>query len=145
VLSDLLVAQEGIATREQLLAAGCSALCSETVYELFDVPGAETDVVHVLVPRGDRVLPVPGVRIKVHESRRFPAADAIITRDGLPVTTLARAAVDTAVWSRNVQRAWRMIVAPVQARRLRLPSARLSATEVPSEVGHPGPSPLSGR
>ena len=162
--SDPLAEQQGVATREQLLAAGLSdsevaanlagrrwrrlnehviamhngpltrrqamwavvlsaagrvALCSETVFELFDIPGAETDVVHVLVPRGDRVLPVPGVRIKVHESRRFPSDDDTTRRDGLPITSLSRAAVDTAVWSRDVHRAWRMIVAPIQARRLR--------------------------
>src|SRR3954468_23552108 len=53
------------------------ALCSETVFELFEVPGAETDLIHVLVVRGARVLPVPGVRIKVHESRRFPLPDEV--------------------------------------------------------------------
>jgi hypothetical protein len=94
------------------------ALCSETVFELFDVPGAETDLIHVLVVRGARVLPVPGVRLKVHESRRFPPPDEVQVREGLPITSLARAAVDTAVWSRDVRRAWRMAVAPVQARRL---------------------------
>lgn len=164
VLAELLAAQCGIATREQLRTSGLSdseiaanlagsrwrrlnehviathngpltrrqamwavvlsapgrvVLCSESVYELFEIPGAKTDVVHVLVPRGDRVLPVPGVRVKVHETRRFPAGDEVTAREGLPITSLARAAVDTAVWSRDIQRAWRMIVAPVQARRLR--------------------------
>jgi hypothetical protein len=168
--SDLLSAQCGIATREQLLSAGLSnsavaanlagrrwrrlnehviathngpltrrqamwavvlsapgrvALCSETVYELFEIPGAPTDAVHVLVPRGDRVLAVPDVRIKVHESRRFPHPDEISCREGLPITSLARAAVDVAAWSRDVGRAWRLIVAPVQARRLRPQQIRL--------------------
>ena len=163
-LRDLLGFQHGVATREQLVAAGLSeaevlanldgrrwqrlndhviathngpltrrqamwavvlsapgsvALCAETVYELFAVPGAETEVVHVLIPRGGRPLRVLGVRIKVHESRRFRTPDDVRSFEGLPITSLARAALDAAVWSRDVQRAWRMAVAPVQARRLR--------------------------
>jgi hypothetical protein len=118
-----------------LSAPGRVALCSETVYELFGVPGAETAVVHVLVPRGDRVLAVPGVRVKVHESRRFPAVDEIARRDGLPITSLARAAVDAAVWSRDVRRAWRLAVAPVQAHRLR-PQEIRGELEMAGRVRH---------
>ena len=95
------------------------ALCAETVYELFRVPGAETEVIHVLVPRGARVLPVPGVRLSVHESRRFPSAHEVMIREGLPITSLARAAVDSAAWSKDVRRAWRLAVAPIQARLIR--------------------------
>jgi len=111
------------------------ALCSDTVYELFDVPGADTERIHVLVTRGARVLAVPGVQVKVHESRRFPPEDEIVVRDGLPITRLARAAVDTAVWSRDVRRAWRMAVAPVQARRLR-PGQILAELEKAGKVRH---------
>lgn len=96
-----------------------AVLCSETVYELFGVPGAETEVIHILVPHGARVLPVPGVRVKVHESRRFPAPEDVRAFEDLPITSLPRAAVDAAAWSRDVRRAWRVAVAPVQARRLR--------------------------
>jgi hypothetical protein len=95
------------------------ALCSETVFELFDVPGANADVLHLLVPRGGRPLPVPGVRINVHESRRFPPPEELSRRQGLPITSLARAALDAAAWSRDVRRAWRLVVAPIQARQLR--------------------------
>jgi len=98
----------GIATRAQLQAA-----------ELFGVPGFHTEVIQLLVPRGARPLTIPGVRVKVHELRRFPAVEELTSRDGLPITSLSRAAVDAAVWSRDVRRAWRVLVAPVQARRLR--------------------------
>src|SRR3954451_10620563 len=94
-------------------------LCSLTVYELYNIPGPDTDLVRVLVPRGARVLDVPGVRAKVHETRRFPAAEDIRWKDALPITSLARSAVDAAAWTRDVQAAWRVAVAPVQARLLR--------------------------
>lgn len=163
-LRSLLTAQHGVATREQLKAAGISdaqlaadlagnrwgrlnehvivthngpltrrqqmwaavlsvptprALCSLTVYELSRIPATETDVVHLLVPRGAKVLRVRGARIKVHESRRFPTRDELRWHEGLPVTSLARASVDAAVWTRDVRAAARVLVAPVQARRLR--------------------------
>jgi hypothetical protein len=163
-LDAVLGAQHGIATREQLAAAGMTdaevaaelagrrwrrlnehviaahngpltrlqamhalvlsaplpaLLCSLTAYELFDVPGDDTDVIHLLVPRGAKVLPVPGVQVKIHESRRFPTSDEAYRKDGLAVTSLARAAVDAAAWSPDVRTAWRTAVAPVQARRVR--------------------------
>jgi hypothetical protein len=102
-----------------LSAHGPVALCSLTVYELYDIPFGGTEVIHVLVKRGARVLAVPGVRIKVHESRRFPPPDDVQRREGLPITALARAAVDAAAWSGDVRAAWRLAVAPVQARRVR--------------------------
>src|SRR4051812_36586761 len=58
-LNDHVVAtHNGPLTRRQemwavvLSAPGLVALCAETVYELFGVPGAESDAVHVLIPRG---------------------------------------------------------------------------------------------
>lgn len=122
----VVVTHNGPLTRRQAMWAAIFlsarppvALCSETVLELFGIPGTETEVIHVLVPRGRRPLGVPGVRIKVHESRRFPESDQLRTYEDLPITTLARAALDAAVWSRDVHLAWRVAVAPVQARRLR--------------------------
>src|SRR3954470_15454149 len=121
----VIVTHNGPLTRRQsmwavlLSALDTAVLSSETVYELLEVPGAATEVIHVLVPRGARVLPVPGVRVKVHESRRYPSADDIHVHEDLSITSLARAAVDAAAWSRNIHRAWRVAVAPVQARRLR--------------------------
>lgn len=121
----VIAAHNGPLTRRQEMwaavvsAPGPVALCSETVLELFGVPGAETEAVHTLVQRGARPLEVLGVTVKVHESRRFPTPAEIMSREGLPVTSLARATVDAAVWSRSIHRAWRIMVAPVQARRLR--------------------------
>lgn len=121
----VLATHNGPLTRRQamwavvLSAPGPAALCSETILELFGVPGAETEAIQLLVPRGARPLDVPGVNIKVHESRRFPSPGEITSREGLPITSLARATVDAAVWSRDIHRAWRIMVAPVQARRLR--------------------------
>src|SRR3954454_10493611 len=94
-------------------------LCSLTVYELYTVPRHETEQIHVLVPRGARVLRVPGVRMKVHETRRFPAAEDVRGKEGLPITLLARAAVDAAAGTCDVRAAWRVTVGPVQARLLR--------------------------
>lgn len=141
-LNDHVIAtHNGPLTRRQamwaviLSAPSEAALCSETVFELFDIPGAQSEAIHLLVPRGARPLPVAGVRVKVHESRRFPPADELMTRDGLPITSLARAAVDAAVWSRDIHRAWRLIVAPVQARRLR-PEAIRVELEKAGKVRH---------
>ena len=118
----VVVTHNGPLTRRQamqavVLSASCPVcLCSVTAFELFGVPSDAEPTIHVLVPRGGRVLQVPGVRVKVHESRRFPASVERMTRDGLPVTTLARATVDAAAWCPNVHKAWRLMVAPVQAR-----------------------------
>lgn len=137
----VIVTHNGPLTRRQAMwavvlgAALPVALCSETVLELFDVPGAETEIIHVLVPHGARLLPVPGVQVKVHESRRFPSAEQLWNREGLPITSLARATVDAAVWSRDVQRAWRIIVAPVQARRL-TPDVIAAELEMAGKVRH---------
>jgi hypothetical protein len=137
----VIVTHNGPLTRWQQLwavvlsAAPPASLCAATVYELYDVPGAERDVVHVLVPRGAKVLPVPGVRVKVHESRRFPAPEDLRLKEGLPVTSLARAAVDSAAWSREVRTAWRLVVAPVQARLVR-PEEIRAELEKAGQVRH---------
>ncbi|HWB68053.1 MAG TPA: hypothetical protein VG708_14615 [Mycobacteriales bacterium] len=92
-----------------------SALCSLTAMELRGVRGFETAAVHILVQRGARVLPVPGVAVVVHESRRF-TAEHVCHRSSPPSTTLERAVVDAAVWSDDYQAAARIVVAPVQQR-----------------------------
>jgi hypothetical protein len=64
----------GPLTRRQALWAALlsvpppAALCVPTVLELYGVHGSATPVVHLLVRPGARVLPVPGVTVKVHES-----------------------------------------------------------------------------
>src|SRR3954447_707906 len=111
-----------------------AALCSLTVLELFAVKGFATDAVHVLVPRGARVLPVPGVMIDVHESRQFVAED-VIRFSGFAVTSLSRSSVDAAVWSRDVLTAHRIFVAVVQQLGVR-PGKLLEDLEAAGKVRH---------
>ena len=121
----VVVTHNGPLTRRQQLwavvlsAASPALLCSVTVYELFDIPTDGARAIHVLVPRGAKVLPIPGVDVKVHESRRFPGPQEYRWREGIPMTSLARAAVDAAAWSSDIGAALRTLVAPLQARRLR--------------------------
>lgn len=107
--------------RQRLWAVYLSApdpagICGLSSLQSWRVKGFETDDVHVLVGRGARVLPVDGVKVVVHESRRFSAADVVMARRP-PCTRVSRAAVDAAAWSPNVWTAMRVFVAPVQQRR----------------------------
>lgn len=117
-------AHNGPLTRRQqfwavlLSAQGYAALCGLTVLELHEVRGFATPVVHIVVRRGARVLPVPGVVVKVHESRRFERGDRREFHD-LSVTDVSRATIDAAVWTRDARQAWRIVVAAVQQRRTR--------------------------
>lgn len=88
----MLRGQHGVATRRQLQLIGMT------------------------VPRGGHVLPVDGVDITVHESRRFRPEDIAYGR-APQLVTLARAAVDAASWSDDVWTACRVFVAPVQQRK----------------------------
>jgi hypothetical protein len=113
----------GPLTREQgrlavlLGAQRPAALCGLTALELAGISGFETSTVHIVVRRGARVLPVPGVTVSVHESRRFEAGH-IRERRGLLVTSPARAVMDAAVWSKESRTAARIMVAAVQQRRV---------------------------
>jgi hypothetical protein len=100
-----------------LSAPGLHAMCGLTGFQLWRVQGFETDVVHVLVPKGGHVLPVVGVAVVVHESRRF-TADDIVRGPGPQLTRLARCTVDAAVWSNDLWAAYRIFVAPVQQRKI---------------------------
>lgn len=121
----LVVAHNGPLTRRQQLwavvlsAASPAVLCGVTVLELHDVRADGSRTIHLLVPRGAKMLPLPRIDVKVHESRRFPGSEEHRWREGLPVTSLARAAIDAASWSPDIGTALRTVVAPVQARRLR--------------------------
>lgn len=117
-----------------LSAQGPAALCSLTVLELSGVKGFRTEEIHVLVRRGARVLPVPGVQVKVHESRRF-SADQVHRLSQLQVTNLARSAVDAAVWSRDVLTAHRVFVAVVQQAGLH-PGHLLAELDAAGQVRH---------
>src|SRR5581483_8105016 len=94
----VICAHNGPLTSEQaqwaavLSAQGIVALCALTAIERLGVCGFETADVHVLIVRGARVLNVPGVKIVVHESRRFTAADVLPRLP--PITTIERATID---------------------------------------------------
>ena len=99
-----------------LSASGLHAMCGLTSMQQWRVVGFETDVVHLLVPRGARPLEVDGVVVQVHESRRF-TADDVVRGPGPQLTRLARSTVDAAVWTPQLWPAFRILVAPVQQRR----------------------------
>jgi hypothetical protein len=98
-----------------LSAPGLVGLCGLTGLEVHRVKGFETDAVHIAVPRGHHVPSVAGVELVVHESRRFTRSDLLPWL--LPVVTVERAAVDAAVWARDIRTATRILTAPIQQRR----------------------------
>jgi len=59
------------------------------------------------------VLPLPGVEVVIHTTRRFPESDVRFA-DDLPVTLPARAIVDAAGWSPDELTMARLLVAGVQ-------------------------------
>jgi hypothetical protein len=117
----VIVLHNGPMTQEQrewavlLSAPAPAALGGLTAASRAGLTGFETDVVHVLVQRGAKLLDLPGVPVKVHESRRFAAEDIFTVNPPYRVS-VARAIVDAAVWSRSTQTAARILVAGVQQR-----------------------------
>lgn len=98
-----------------LSAQGLVALAGLTAMAKLGVRGLPSPAVHLLVPRGARVLAVPGVVADVHESRRFVSTDVLPRLP--PVTSLQRSTIDAAVWSPDIKTATRVICAPIQQRR----------------------------
>jgi hypothetical protein len=92
-----------------------AALCAETALSEWGLRGFPADVVQILVPRGAQVLDVPGVNVRVHESRRFTAADQRWLRD-LLVTGIERSVIDAASWTGRDLDAARLLAAAVQQR-----------------------------
>jgi hypothetical protein len=103
------------------------AMAGLTAMRMWGVVGFETDAVDVLVPRGGHVLPVADVTVAVHESRRFGAGDVVHGR-APQLVRMARATVDAAAWSQDLWTAYRILVAPVQQRRLRAHQLREELT-----------------
>jgi len=106
-----------------LSAPGLHAMAGLTAMQMWGVTGFETDTVHTLVPRGGHVLPVAGVFVEVHESRRFGLDDVVHGR-APQLVRLGRATIDAASWSQDIWTASRILVSPVQQRRLRAPQLR---------------------
>jgi hypothetical protein len=99
-----------------LLDAGPpAALASHTALEVagFDDFAREAALIHVVIPRGARCAPLPGLR--VHESRRL-CPDDLVLEDGLARTATARSALDAAAWQPSPRFACALVSAVVQQR-----------------------------
>lgn len=99
-----------------LSAPGLVALAGLTAFDQHGVKGFETNAVHILVPKSTRVPRLQGVEVVVHESRRFTRDD--ILQRSPPVVRIERAAVDAAVWAPDLKTAARILVAPIQQRKV---------------------------
>jgi hypothetical protein len=89
------------------------ALAGLTAAEAHGLTGFESEVIHIVVPRGARVRKLVGV--KVHESRRFEAAHLHPTKRPSTVS-VERAVIDAAAWSARPRRACALVAASVQQR-----------------------------
>ncbi|MDQ1706503.1 MAG: hypothetical protein QOF18_2869, partial [Frankiaceae bacterium] len=98
-----------------LSAPDPSALCTLTALRRAGLVGFDTETVHVLLERGAKLLPLPGLAVHVHESRRFGAGDVRVIAQPRRVSH-ERAAIDAAAWSRSAHQAARILVAVVQQR-----------------------------
>jgi hypothetical protein len=117
----VVVLHNGPLPREQkemavmLSAPKPAALDGVTAMAGWGIRGFTSPVVHVVVQRGAKVLPLPGIDVHVHESRRFVEADIAVLRQPRRVSA-ARALVDAAAWSRWPRDAARILVSGVQQR-----------------------------
>jgi hypothetical protein len=91
------------------------AIAARTAAAEQGLVGWEADCVEIVVPRGARVPSGLGVDVKVHESRRFSAADIHPGR-AIPTVRIERAVIDAAVWSRSARSACGLVAAGVQQR-----------------------------
>jgi len=82
-----------------------------TSLELQGLGGWHRDPIHLVVPRGARPDRHPW--LVVHESRRLREED-VVDAGGLPVHSVARAAVDAAAWQRSWRTAAGLMAAVVQ-------------------------------
>ena len=99
-----------------VLGTGAGAvLAARSALVWHGLGGWPAPVVEVLVAKGTRVLPLPGIHRRVHESRRFHSSDVRRSR-GLPIVRVERAAVDAAAWSAAPRSACGLLAAVVQQR-----------------------------
>jgi hypothetical protein len=88
-----------------------SVLGAWSALELHGLSGWHREPIHLVVVRG--ATPDRHRWLVVHESRRL-RDDHVVTVDGLPVHTVARAAVDAAAWQRSWRTAAGLMAAVVQ-------------------------------
>jgi hypothetical protein len=98
-----------------LNAGSNAALAAWTALHEWGLQGWERDAVHVVVRRGVRPTAMPTAvgPIVVHESRRH-RGDDIVLRNGLPMHSPERAAIDAAAWSASSRAACGLLAAVVQ-------------------------------
>lgn len=98
--------------RAAVLHAGFRAhLGGSTSLEWAGLENWYDPLIHLLVPAGTHVSPMPGVA--VHRSHRMSSQDLVVV-DGLRVTSPARAALDGARWMRSTNSAAGLIHAVIQ-------------------------------
>lgn len=99
-----------------VLNAGVLAgLAARTAATEQGLQGWEPDCIEILVGRGAAVPGGLGIDVKVHESRRFTAADLHPGRS-LPQVRIQRALIDAASWSRSPRTACGLLAAGIQQR-----------------------------
>jgi hypothetical protein len=98
-----------------LNAGAVAALAARSAAAEYGLSGWEPDCIEVVVPRGTTVPRDLGIDVKIHESRRFSAADIHPGRP-LPQVRVERALIDAAVWSRSPRTACGVLAAGVQQR-----------------------------
>ena len=112
-------------TRRQLVwaalldAAPPAALCSHTALELHGFRGfaSEAEKIHLLVSRGAKlsISAASTPNLVVHESRRVQEKFHVVV-DGVPCTSVARSAIDSAAWQPWPRFACAQLAAVVQQR-----------------------------
>jgi hypothetical protein len=92
-----------------------AALGAWTALDVWGLRGWERSTTHVVVARGcdPPALPPDVGNIKLHESRRHQR-DHVRRKDGLPVHSIERAAVDAGAWSPSARAACGLLAATVQ-------------------------------
>lgn len=92
-----------------------AAIAARTAAAGYGLVGWNADCVEIVVPKGTLIPRGLGLDVKVHESRRFSAADLHPGR-ALRQVRVERALVDAAVWSSSARTACGVLAAGVQQR-----------------------------
>jgi Protein of unknown function (DUF559) len=106
-----------------------SALCGPSAAAADGLVGFSPAKVHVIVPHGTHVRPLPWMR--VHWSRRYdPASDRYPARTP-PRTRLARSVADAAAWTATPRVACALVAAAVQQRLVPVAQIRAELERTP--------------
>lgn len=136
----VVIFHNGPLTREQQIwaavrnAGSPSAVAARTAAAGYGLTGWESECVEIVVPKGTLIPRGLGIDVKVHESRRFSAADLHPGR-ALPQVRVERALVDAAVWSTTPRTACGVLAAGVQ-QRLTTPDRLLTELAAAGAVRH---------